>query len=300
MSRIGHAGSTLWWAALCVLLFACLSTAATAQPGETGTKAGGLLHLGVFPRRPVATTRRMFQPLVNHLSNQLGRPVALHTPPDYLSFWRAVERGRYDLVHYNQYHYVRAHRQFGHRVLARNEENGDTRIRTTILVRDDSPVHSLDQLRGRKILFGGSSDAMVSYVLATDLLRKAGLKAGNYMERFANNPPKAVVAMFYAQADAAAAGEPVLNEPQVRALAEDTGLRSLAQSMPIPQLPWATGSRVDAATRTRLEDILLGLHESPLGKRILQGMRMNALRPVEDADYDIVRTIVVRVLGESY
>ncbi len=237
----------------------------------------------------------MFQPLADYLSERLGVAVSLATPADYPAFWSAVEGGRYDLIHYNQYHYVRARQEFGHVLLARNEEFGQPRLRAAILVRDDSPYRILKDLKGHKILFGGGPDAMVSYILATDILRGAGLRAGDYVEQFAQNPVKALIALHYMQADAAGAGE------QVRALTSGSDrLRALGYSLSVPHLPWAAGGHVEQARRQALRDALLALNHGARGRQILASMQLSGLAAASDREYDIARQVIRRVLGEHY
>jgi ABC-type phosphate/phosphonate transport system substrate-binding protein len=64
----------------------------------TAAETADTLHVGIFPRRPAADAQRMFQPLADHLSAGLNVPLTLDTPPDYASFWSAIEHGRYDRV----------------------------------------------------------------------------------------------------------------------------------------------------------------------------------------------------------
>jgi phosphonate transport system substrate-binding protein len=258
------------------------------------------IRIGVFPRRPAADTRRMFQPLAAYLSERLGLAVTLETPADYPAFWGAVEDGRYDLVHYNQYHYVRARKQLGHVLVAKNEEFGEARLRAAILVRDDSPFRIVQDLKGHKILFGGGPDAMVSYILATDILRDAGLRAGDYVEQFAQNPVKAVIALHYMQADAAAAGERVSALPLVTATIGRDRLRLLGYSLSVPHLPWAVSAGVDAAQRQAIRDALLALNRSARGPRILASMQLSGLVGASDSEYEVVRDVIRRVLGEDY
>lgn len=285
-------------------LFACLMmllpVALQPATSHAQTADGESLRLGVFPRHSAADTQRMFEPLRAYLSARLGMPVVLETPVDFASFWSAIEQRRFDLVHYNQYHYIRAHADFGHRLLVANEERGRSQIRAHIHVRFDSPVQEVHELKGRKILFGGGPSAMVSYILAIDLLRQHDLNDGDYIEGFAQNPGKALVALHFLQADAAAAGDPVVDLPAVREAIGDGSLRILAQSKPIPHLAWAATSRVNDAIARAVKAALLDLNTAGQPREILKSLQVSGLRSVDDRQYDIVRKIVERVRGERY
>ncbi len=283
-----------WIAAVLLALAGPFGTAAGA------TRADDTLRIGIFPRRPAASARAMFEPLRQYLAGRLGVPVTLELPTDYASFWTAIEQNRYDLVHYNQYQYIRARHLFGHRIVAKNEELGESQLKAVIFVRRDSSYRTLTDLRGRKILFGGDESAFISYILPTEILRQSGLKPGDYIEQFAQNPPKAIIALYYRQGDAAAAGNVVPMLPLVRKSIDADKVRSLAQSIAVPHLPWAVSDRVDAEQRTAIHDALLSLNDSASGRAILNGMDMTGIRPATDREYDAVRDVTRSVLGENY
>jgi len=267
------------------------------EPGIGLARDPADLHVGVFPRRPAVDTQRLFGPLTDCLPTRLGIPVTLHAPSDYATFCSAVEQGRYDLVHDNPYRDVRAHREFGHQLLAKNEERGRSELRAARLVRTDSRIRRVaEPIRG-KILFGVDRSAMVSYVLVTELLRPSGLQAGDYLESFAQNPAKAVTAMYYRQGGAAA-GEIVADLPVVIDATGNDSARKLALSKPIPQLPWTVTDNVPENLQIRPVDALLALNDDSRGRRILQRLSLTGLRLANDGKYDRVREVVVHVPGE--
>ena len=174
------------------------------------------LRMGIFPRRNADTTLSMFKPMAEALSEALNRKVVLETTYDFASFWSNVANNSYDIVHYNQYHYIKSHHDYGYRVIAKNVEFGHEKIAGSILVRKDSNIESLQDLKGKRIIFGGGHKAMMAYIVPTYLLRQAGLKEGDYFEKFALNPPKAVIATYFKQATAAGAGSYTLELPLVK------------------------------------------------------------------------------------
>jgi len=258
------------------------------------------LVMGVFPRREAGKTRQMFQPLAAHLERSLRRKVQLVVPPDFPSFWKRLKNGDFHVVHYNQYHYIKAHKLFGHRAILMNEEHGRASIRAAILVPADSPVSSIAQLRGAKILFGGSRGAMVSHIMAKDLLRKHGLHEHDYLTSIALNPIAAVNGMFYYQADASSGSDSLLDMPNMPWRNNGKRPRVLAMSKPVAHLPWAVTPEVDQNLAKQIRDSLESLRSQPRGQQILGLAQLTALRPAEDKDYDAHRRIVARTLGEQY
>ncbi|MET0028069.1 MAG: phosphate/phosphite/phosphonate ABC transporter substrate-binding protein [Candidatus Thiodiazotropha sp.] len=250
------------------------------------------LILGVFPRRDAATSAQLFQPLADYLEASLQRPVTLELSADFDVFISNLRQRRYDLVHLNQFDYVMAHDELKYDALVQNEEFGEKTIKGAVYVRKDSGLTRLDELKGKKILFGGGPRAMMSYVVPTYLLRRAGLVAGDYEEVYAINPPNAVLATYLGRADAGGAGEVVRRLPLVTSKIDVNQLDLIAISDPLPHLPWAVKSEMNADLKARIQTLLVDLKATEEGARILKKARLTALNPVTDKDYDAHRLII--------
>jgi phosphonate transport system substrate-binding protein len=94
-----------------------------------------VLHLGIFPRRSAQQTDKMFRPIADYLSQQLGMEVKLEQAKNFDEFWAAVHNKHYQLVHYNPYHYIRSHKELGYRVILKNEEQGKDSLSGALVVR---------------------------------------------------------------------------------------------------------------------------------------------------------------------
>jgi len=260
----------------------------------------GSLVLGVFPRRNFQETVNAFAPLADYLTRQIGRPVRVDTAKDFDSFWLGVLDRRYDIVHYNQFHYLRSHRDLGYQVIVMNEELGRATIAGAISVRADSDYQSLADLKGKQIIFGGDRSAMQSYIVATYMLRMAGLKAGDYVEQFAKNPPNAHLAVYFGQADAAGVGDGVNELPIVRNKIDVSKMKMLAVGEPLAHLPWAVRGDMDPALREAITRALLDLKKTPVGRNILKQAKLTGFHAATDQDYVPSRRIVEAVFGDQY
>lgn len=248
------------------------------------------LTFGVFPRSNAAEITRLFTPMANYLGQQLGREVKLVTAKDFESFWMGVTERRYDIVHYNQYHYIRSAQHY--QVIAHIEENGKSTIASALYVRKDSGINDIAQLRGRRVLFGGGEDAMISYLTNRYLLQNAGLKKDDFKPLFAVNPPNSILALHGRQADAAGAGDGVLDLPMIKKTVNTEELRVLAVSMPLLQLPVAVTRTMPAKLRGAIQSVLLNLKGSEAGNHVLKSAQMTGMGKAEDKDYDPHRKIV--------
>jgi phosphonate transport system substrate-binding protein len=267
----------------------------------TATSALADITVGIFPRRDVSTTHKIFKPLTQHLSQEMGEKVVLDVPKDFSAFWKALGEKKYDVVHFNQYHYLRGNKEFGYRVIVSNKEQGSKQIAGALSVRKDSGINTLDDLRGKTILFGGGKKAMGSYIAPTAILKKAGLNAEvDYKVTFAKNPPNAVIAVFSKAADAAGSGNVILKLGAVKKKVDVSQMKILAESEPFVQLPWAVHPDMSDAKMKKIQTLMVNLKDSDSGKEVLTAAKVNAFYAVSDVDFIKVKEIVEFVLDETY
>lgn len=275
-------------------LFLVLFTLSPAMASDSS------LTLGVFPRRNAQITFKLFSPLTDHLSSELGRPVHLDISNNFETFWQKLTSGKFDLIHCNQYHYLVAQKDFGFEIIGTNAEFGKTTIAGSIIVRKDSGIESLADLKGKKILFGGGPSAMQSYIVATYLLRQAGLVSGDYKEEFAINPPNALLATYYQQADAAGSGDLVMQMDTITSRIDTSQLKILAVSQQFPQLPWAVSRSLSPELRSQIRMVMTTMDQSHDGLAALHGAFLDKIIPADDQDFEAFREIIQVSKGQQF
>ena len=253
------------------------------------------LTMGVFPRNKATETTTMYTPLANYLSARLGRKVVLVTSKDFDAFWKAVMERQYDIVHYNQYHYIRSAHSY--KVIAHNQEFGKSAVAGALYVRKDSGITEVSQLRGRTVIFGGGKDAMLSYIAPRFLLMQAGLKEGDFKTEFAVNPPNTLLALYNKQADAGGGGDILIDLPVVKNAINTQELRLLAATEPLLFLPWAVKRTMSAKLSDSIQSLLVELGRSEEGRTILKSAQTTGMEKAGDRDYDPHRRMINAVFG---
>ena len=258
------------------------------------------LIVGVFPRRNPSEMIEMFLPLAKYLEESLNRKVVLETAPDFNAFWGLVATNRFHLVHFNQYHYIRAHRNYGYEVIAMNEEGGKSLIAGVIVTRKDSGIKSLQDLRGQTIIFGGNKHAMNSYITQIYLLRQAELNVGDYRVEFAVNPPNVALAVFFKRVIAGGMGDILYDTHFVNEKIDVNQLTTLAKSPPVSHLPWAIRSDFSENDKKNIQQILIKVKTAKQADLILKSAALSNIVISTDSQYDYVRDVVWNIMGEKY
>jgi len=265
----------------------------------TATPVVADMTMGVFPRRPIAVTHKAFKPLAAKLEKELGEKVKLVIAKNFKAFWKGVKNKQYDLVHYNQYHYLLS-KKLGYKVILANVEFGNKVIAGSLSVRKDSGIKSVADLKGKTILFGGGKKAMGSYIAPTSILKKAGLTAGkDYTVKFAKNPPSAVIGVFNKAAAAAGSGNVILKIKGVKKKVDVSQMTILAESEPFIHLPWAVKAGMPADKVKKIQTIMTSLKNSDDGKKILKSAKVTDYQVVTDADFAKVKEITKFAIGED-
>jgi phosphonate transport system substrate-binding protein len=140
---------------------------------------------------------------------------------------------------------------------------------------------------------------MISYITNRYLMLQAGLKKEDFKSLFAVNPPNSILALHSRQADAAGAGDGVLDLPLVKKAINADELVPLVTSIPLLQLPIAVKRTMPAKQRMAIQSVLVNLKNSEIGNQVLKSAGMTGMGKAEDKDYEPHRKIVRAVIGAA-
>jgi phosphonate transport system substrate-binding protein len=125
----------------------------------------------VLNQRSIALTAQYWNPILTHVSKRSGVPLELKLTKTPQEGNVIAEKGGYDFQYTNHF-FTPERDRLGYKVIARPAGPG---IRSTIVVPEDSPIQSLQDLSGKDVAFV-SPDAFAGYWLPMDALLKAKVK----------------------------------------------------------------------------------------------------------------------------
>lgn len=207
---------------------------------------------GVSYRGAAASVRVRYKDLADDLSRILRRRVVPEAVDNYKTLGEGLAAGRYALAYVHPAHYaLRAMTQDGYRLVALTK--GYTEYRARFLVRADSPLRSVHELRGRRV--GTPDPDSITAVLTRATLRDA-LKeqAGSVIYQATRYQDAIPFMVEHGFVDAATTGsEAVVRDWTAR------GGRVLQASKPVPIKFMLAGRTVSDADIERLQAYLIGL-----------------------------------------
>lgn len=256
------------------------------------------VELHAIPRQDQASTQLHLQPMAAYLRQWLELEVELHTYQTMEQFEKVIYRlQRPALVIANPMQALRLAKQ-GHDIIAQERTVGSSEgVRGTILVRDDSPYHTLADLKGKRIAFGGSQNAFFASIVPRTLLKRAGL-AGQYQDASEPGPVAAVLPRLLAgEIDAAGAGTLLLHSEQLREKYPLQQLRILAQSEALPGLAWLVGPRFDPDMRQEIIQMLVQFGTEAPGHAAMRAAGIERMLPANATSYRAVAAYLAELNG---
>lgn len=263
---------------------------------KPATAAGVALVLAVPPYLPAAEIHKRFGPLASYMAVELGRPVSVRVGQDYSAHIAAIGEDRVDIAFMGPASYVMTVDRHGRKpLLARFEVNGQAQLHGAVVVRRDSPLKGLADLKGKRFAFG-DPQSTTSHVVPRYMLEQAGVPLDALGDHaFLGAHENVALAVLAGDFDAGAVKQETLEKFAPR------GLRALAMTPGVADYLFVTRSDLPPADVERLRRALLRLKDRPGGKAILEGLHrgMTALIAAEDADYDTLRPMVRAIAGRG-
>jgi phosphonate transport system substrate-binding protein len=249
-----------------------------------GKEKGELLFGSVAMDIPAAMHKRL-KPLTQYLSKELGQPVLLKLSPNMGAAIKEVADKKVTLAYLTPVAYLKAHKKGGAKIVAKTVTKGKASFQLMIVVREDSPIKTVADLKGKTFAFGDEKAL---------LQRAAVVGAGVKMEDFSSYK-------FIGHYDNIARG--VKNGDFDAGILKDTkafkwegkGLRILAASPDLPPYNIAANGDVSDELLAKLKKAFLKLDpKNPDHLKVIKAVakKYTGFAATNDAEYDVVRKLI--------
>jgi phosphonate transport system substrate-binding protein len=265
----------------------CAATilAAALAMHASGVAAQKAYTFYVLNQRSVALTAQYWNPILTHVSKKSGVPLELKLAKTPQEGNVIAEKGGYDFQYTNHF-FTPERDRLGYKVIARPAGPG---IRSQIVVPEDSPIQTLQDLHGKDVAFV-SPDAFAGYWLPMDALLKAKVKVNVI---FAGNQEASSAQLKFNKVAAAGVNGSVLARYARR---ESFAYRSLWTSEIYQDLCIMAYSKVPADKVAAVRAALIDMVNDAEGRRVLEaGAELLkstgelGFVAAEDRDYDNYR-----------
>ncbi|MDO9309881.1 MAG: phosphate/phosphite/phosphonate ABC transporter substrate-binding protein [Deltaproteobacteria bacterium] len=240
-----------------ILLFMQMSAAAADKP---------LIRFGIIPRYNPLVMYKRYQPIMDYLTAETPYRFELKISRDYPEAVRFLRDGTTQVSSLGDVTFAEASTQYNAvPILKPRNRDGVPYYRSAIIVRSDSPLKSIRELRGRTMAFGSphstSGNLIPRYLLWNNGIGLRDLKSFNNLQHH----DAVAKAILKGQFDAGAVKDVVAEKYKTH------GLRILAWSAPIPAVPLVVRKDAPPHVVKALTTALLKLdRKNPAHRKMMQ------------------------------
>ena len=231
-----------------------------------------------------------YQRLQAYIGKKLGRTVQLVDRGNYKEMNRLLETGDLDAAFVCAGPYVEGKDKFGMELLAMPQVKGKSIYYSYIIVRIESPIMQLEDLRGKVFAFADPKSNTGKQV-PTYMLAKMNETPDSFFAShiFTYGHDQSIRAVAERLADGAAVDSLIWEYSAQRTPELIKQLRIIAKSDPYGIPPVVVRPGLDPQLKKQLKDILLSASADPEGNDILKGMMIDRFVEGDDANYDTIR-----------
>ncbi len=261
-----------------------------AAPTET------VYVFGVHPLHNPQRLHEVFGPLMAYLSENIqGARFRLEASRNYAVYDEKLYARRFHFALPNPYQTINAVKQ-GYRIFGKMGD--DENFRGIILVRKDSGINEIADLRGKAVSYPAPS-ALAATMLPQHYLHSHGLDVMRDIEnRYVGSQESSIMNVYLGNVAAGATWPPpwyALSRERPE-LAEALEVKWQTESLPnnglvvLPEVPAEVLEQVSRA--------LFALHQTERGRAMLERIGLSRFEPADDATYQPVREFLVRFSAE--
>lgn len=264
----------------------CLAAASQKTPPHQQDAPPLSLNFGVYQSEKSTTIYRAFTPILESImasmEARLHRPVdiKLLISKDYADTIESLVRGDVDFVRVGPASYVTAKaREAGIQLIAMETEGGDKRFKGVVVVRKDSPIQSLADLRGKRFAFGDENSTIGRYLIQAELF-KAGITSADLAGyKYLGRHDLVATAVELGDYDAGSVMQSVFDKVNARG-----NLRVLMDFDNVTK-PWVARKGLDKAIFEAIQGALYSIKDPA----IMKELKISGFVPSSDDEYQMVR-----------
>lgn len=287
-----------WHGLLSLLL--CLSACDGGSGGSHGPQYGELpqasraghftlaVHLGYNPQRLL----KAYQPLVDYLNRNIhGVEFELEASRDFPAFEDKFRSRNPAFLLPNPWQSLEAMKS-GYRVIAMAGDKED--FRGIFLVRKESAIRRPADIRGKRISYPAPT-ALAACIMPQYYLYRHGIDVMRDVENlYVGSQESSITNVLLHQADVGVTWPPPWRAFQKDFPQQAAQLKVIWETPFLINNPFMVRKDVPERISVRVSELLLALHESDEGRRILEGMETSRFHAASDASYEPVREFIRR------
>ncbi|HEY8569851.1 phosphate/phosphite/phosphonate ABC transporter substrate-binding protein [Microbulbifer sp.] len=245
-----------------------------------------VLRVALVPAEDSRAMIRQSEHLLAELEEKLGIKVEGFVAGDYNGVIESLRAGHVDVAYMGPFSYVKAAQVAEVEPFAVAETENGLAYHSQIVVRADSDIKNIEQLRGKNFAFVAPTSTS-GYVYPMVGMKEAGIDIRKDLKNvvYSGGHDGSLLAVKHGQVHAAAVADRILDLAVQNGKIQPGELRIIWRSEAIPESPMVWRKDLPEQFKARIRDVFFSIRDIPFGD---QG-RISGYRATDHQAYDIVR-----------
>lgn len=233
-----------------------------------------------------------YNQLKDYIEIRFGQPIQLVDRGNYSEVNKLLKNGEIDAAFVCSGPYVDGKEHFGLELLAMPLVKGKPAYHSYLIVHRDSPVHTLEDLRGKSFAFTDPK-SNTGKLVPTYMLAKIGETPQHFFGKteYTYGHDNSIRAVAEHLVDGAAIDSLVWEYMAIQNPELTAKTRILIRSEPYGIPPFVVRPGLPAEQKQKLLQILLDASNDSKGRLIMKGMMVDKFVPGNDSNYDSIRSM---------
>ncbi len=250
-------------------------------------------NIYIFAVHPLHNPERLFEvyrPLVDYINkNSTGFKLKLEASRDYAEFDKKLFGSELDIALPNPYQTIVSIEK-GYRVFAKMGNDND--FRGIILVRKDSDIKNISDLKGKRISYPAPT-ALAACMMPQWFLYENGIDVINDLKNiYVGSQESSIMNVYYKEVDAGVTWPPPWRALLKKKPELGKELEVKWQTSILPNNSFVAKTEIPAEVINHLQYLLVNLHLNDEGKKILERMETPYLEWADNNTYKPVKDFI--------
>lgn len=243
---------------------------------------------------PISNSEKLIEetaPLHNLISEKVGKKVDGFIATNYIGVVEALGTGTIDFALIPPFAYILANKKHNSEALLTSlNKNNEPGYYSVLIVRKDSDINKVEDLKGKKIAFVDPSSTS-GYIFPAVILMDHGIDIEKDIKyQFSGGHDKALQLLVNGDVDAIGTYENAVKKfakefPEITEIS-----KVIEKSDLIPGVTLTISSKVDESTKNKIKEAFLEISKSESGSAmLLQLFGIKGFQEAEENNYDIIR-----------
>lgn len=254
----------------------------------TSLQAEEVITLGVTSKKIALSKLESWQSILDEVSKRSGIDIELVVAKDHQTLIALMKNKEIDMGYFSPVFYVKAHDKLNCKPVVLEKRLSSSYYQGGFIVRKDSNIKSLADLKGKKLALTAEKDSTSGYYLPIAILKRNGISYQDDLKVvYTGKHINALKSVSYGLVDAGAIKLFILeNEANQKYSSE---IRVVAKSSYLPTSSITARKDIDKKIISRLRKAFISLNSDPTGLKAMQKSGFDGFAESNDQMYDIVR-----------